>query len=253
MRLLNLFPILYFLAVIESRAQSIDQTANTVEKRFIPPTGFQRVASPANTYAHFLRQLPLKPWGTEVRYFDGNIKPNDAIYVSVIDLPIGKRDLHQCADAVMRLRAAYLYHQKKFDEIHFNFLADGKPRYFKTFAKSDFSYTRFWKYMEYVFASANTRSLHDELRAVELSQMQIGDVFIQKGVPFGHAVVVIDMAENPKTGQKVYLLAQSYMPAQELQILQNKNNPSLSPWYELKNQTIYTPEWTFKPADLRRF
>jgi hypothetical protein len=61
------------------------------------------------------------------------------------------------------------------------------------------------------------------------------------------------MAQNPATGQQVYLLAQSYMPAQEIQLLINPNNASISPWYELKNETIETPEWTFEPVDLRRF
>ena len=46
--------------------------------------------------------------------------------------------------------------------------------------------------------------------------MQIGDVLIQGGSP-GHAVIVVDMAENPATGEKLYLLAQSYMPAQDIQ------------------------------------
>jgi len=63
----------------------------------------------------------------------------------------------------------------------------------------------------------------------------------------------VDMAQNPKTGQKLFLLAQSYMPAQETQILKNPNNSALSPWYELKNETLETPEWTFEPSDLRRF
>jgi hypothetical protein len=88
---------------------------------------------------------------------------------------------------------------------------------------------------------------------VTIQKMEIGHVFIQKGVPFGHAVVVVDMAENPTTGQKVYLLAQSYMPAQEIQVLVNPNNATLSPWYELKNESLQTPEWDFKPTDLRRF
>ena len=49
-----------------------------------------------------------------------------------------------------------------------------------------------------------------------VTSMQIGDVLIQGGSP-GHAVIVVDMAENPATGEKLYLLAQSYMPAQDIQ------------------------------------
>ena len=60
--------------------------------------------------------------------------------------------------------------------------------------------------------------------------MRIGDVFIIGGSP-GHAVIVVDMAVNPETHEKVFLLAQSYMPAQQIQLLKNNNDPDLSPWY----------------------
>ena len=78
--------------------------------------------------------------------------------------------------------------------------------------------------MDYIFAYANTASLREELKTVKIDSMQIGDVFIQKGRPFGHAVIVVDMAKNDSTAQKLYMLAQSYMPAQETQILINPNN-----------------------------
>ena len=82
--------------------------------------------------------------------------------------------------------------------------------------------------------------------------MQIGDIFIQGGYP-GHAIIIVDMIENTH-GKKLYLLAQSYMPAQNIHILKNPMNKKLSPWYELvPNQDIYTPEWNFSVEDLKRF
>jgi hypothetical protein len=83
--------------------------------------------------------------------------------------------------------------------------------------------------------------------------MKIGDVFIQKGNPYGHAVIVVDMLDNKKTKQKMYMLAQSYMPAQETQILLNPSSTQTSPWYMLEEGVIQTPEWTFNSKDLRRF
>ncbi|MEI7581135.1 DUF4846 domain-containing protein [Runella sp.] len=243
-----------FLTSLNIIAQvRIDKSAVTIAARFSPPAGFERSIAEPTSFGAYLRQLPLKTWNSNVLYFDGRSKNTPDVYVSVVNLGIGRKDLHQCADAVMRLWAEYLYANRRFEDIHFNFLADGKPRYFKKYAQGDYSYPKFWKYMESIFASANTRSLHAELKPVPMSKMQIGDVFIQKGVPFGHAVLVVDMAQNPATGQQVYLLAQSYMPAQEIQLLINPNNASISPWYELKNETIETPEWTFEPVDLRRF
>lgn len=71
-----------------------------------------------------------------------------------------------------------------------------------------------------------------------------------------HAIIVIDVAVNPKTGKKVFLLAQSYMPAQQTHVLVNPNNRGLSPRYELSatdEDYITTSEWTFQKKDLKRF
>ena len=86
-----------------------------------------------------------------------------------------------------------------------------------------------------------------------MEDMKIGDVFIQTGNPYGHAVIVVDMAENPDSGEKVYMLAQSYMPAQDIQILVNRKNSLYSPWYLLDENSIETPEWRFNKNDLKRF
>jgi hypothetical protein len=84
--------------------------------------------------------------------------------------------------------------------------------------------------------------------------MQPGDVIIKGGFP-GHGVLVMDMAQNPTTGEKLFLLAQSYMPAQDFQILKNPNNSKLSPWYSLSDvkDVLKTPEWNFSTDDLRRW
>ena len=106
-----------------------------------------------------------------------------------------------------------------------------------------------------IFNYAGTSSLEKELKPISISEISIGDVFIKGGFP-GHAVIVVDMAMNPKNNQKIFLLAQSYMPAQELQIL---INPSISSnyracWYSANISTeLETPEWTFKASELKRF
>lgn len=77
----------------------------------------------------------------------------------------------------------------------------------------------------------------------------------QGGHP-GHAVIVVDMAVHPKTKKKVFLLAQSYMPAQHIHILTNPVNRKKSPWYELSDSDdgkVYTPEWIFNKKDLKQF
>jgi len=244
-------------------------TDSLLYQRFIPPTGYKRISADPATFASYLRHLPLKPPGSPVLLYDGREKGNQNAHVAVVDLPIGKRDLHQCADAIMRLRAAYLWHSKQYNKIHFNLtngfrvdyerwrkggrvkVTGNKTEWVQTAVASN-SYTVFWKYLEFVFSYAGTLSLSRELQSVPMSDIQIGDVFIQGGSP-GHAVLVVDMAADA-SGNKMFLLAQSYMPAQEIQILKNPDNKDGSPWYRtVSSGGIDTPEWRFAVSDLKRF
>lgn len=83
--------------------------------------------------------------------------------------------------------------------------------------------------------------------------MQAGDVLVIGGTP-GHAEIVVDVAVN-KAGKKIYLLAESAMPAQEIQILTDPMSAVLSPWYEQNNAAdkIITAEGTFTGDQLMRF
>ncbi|NJO01015.1 MAG: DUF4846 domain-containing protein [Bacteroidia bacterium] len=68
----------------------------------------------------YLQNLPIKE-DTVIYLFNGKIKPDQSFGYLVIDMDIGERNLQQCADAAIRLRAEYLYAQQRFEEIHFNF------------------------------------------------------------------------------------------------------------------------------------
>ncbi|WP_338393648.1 DUF4846 domain-containing protein [Fulvitalea axinellae] len=247
-----------------------DPVSDKLASRIPAPSGFVRVEEPTESFASFLNALPLKSAGEPVRYYNDKVKSRRGVYCAVVDLPIGDRDLHQCADAVMRLRAEYLWKHKRYDEIHFNTTSGFRLDYSKWMTgnrlsvkgnecswvkrkKPSNSYLDFWSYMETVFSYAGTYSLSKELKPTNVSDLKIGDVFIQGGFP-GHAVIVVGKATHSATGQKIFLLAQSYMPAQELQILVNPNDPKLSPWYPLNfGERLVTPEWTFKKTDLKRF
>ena len=75
-------------------------------------------------------------------------------------------------------------------------------------------------------------------------------VFIVCSSP-GHAVIVVDMAVN-SFGEKIFLLAQSYMPAQQTQLLINPMDEDISPWYSLKGRDkLITPQWTFELDTLK--
>ena len=248
----------------------INPDGQTLETRILTPEGFERTITDENSFAEYLKQLPLKPHGSEVTFYNGSTKPNYDVYDAVVDLNIGKKDLHQCADAVIRLRAEYLWNQKQYDIIHFNFtngfrvdysewmkgkriVVKGNETYWILSSSPTNTYQDFWKYMEIIFSYAGTISLSKELKPVNIDDLKIGDVFIQGGSP-GHAIIVVDLALNPQTKVKIFLLAQSYMPAQEIQILKNSNNNKISPWYSVVfGEILETPEWTFYKTDLKRF
>lgn len=251
-------------AVIEFNTEGM-----TLESRYNVPQGFDRPRADSLSFAYYLRNLPLKSSDELVTYYNGGKKSKGSVYKSVIDLPIGTKNLHQCADAVMRFRAEYLWSTGQHNDIHFNFtngfqvdyskwlagnrmVVSGNKTYWSSGTARKNDYATFWKYMELIFNYAGTLSLDRELPQRSFKEMQIGDILIQGGSP-GHAVIIVDMCENNETGEKRYMLAQSYMPAQETQILLNPSNPETS-WYSLNDaETIYTPEWTFYQEDLKHF
>lgn len=212
-----------------------------------PPAGYARTPAAAGSYTAWLRSLPLKKNKT-VFLYNGMPKANQSAQFAVIDIPVGNKDLQQCADAVMRLYAEYRYSRQQFGDIDFT---DNAHTHYRLPAGA--GRAAFDQYLEKVFSYCGTASLEKQLKAVpDFSLLQAGDVLIKGGSP-GHAMQVADVAVN-KEGQKIYLLAQSYMPAQDIHLVQNPLVPGLSPWYQAGNNTnIETPEWVFQKGQLRRW
>ena len=76
---------------------------------------------------------------------------------------------------------------------------------------------------------------------------------IKGGFP-GHAVLVADGVEHPVTGERRFLLVQSYMPAQNIHVLVGTGASADSPWYAIEpGKPLVTPEWTFPPGSLKRW
>jgi hypothetical protein len=243
----------------------------TIASEIPVPKGFRRTRFREGSFGDWLRHLPLKKKASPVLLHNGKKKPNQDVHAAVIDIDVGTRDLQQCADAVIRLRAEYLFSRRRFGDIHFNFTSGG-PAYYTKWASGyrpvvdgdtvtwekrageDKSYACFRKYLDIVFAYAGSYSLSKELAGKpDLESIETGDVFIKGGFP-GHAIIVVDMAEHEETGEKLFLIAQSYMPAQDIHVLKNPTNDALSPWYRLPSgNTLITPEWRFKTTELKTF
>jgi Domain of unknown function (4846) len=248
------------------RKELVNEKGTTVQKRFNLPAGYKRTAVTQNSFAYYLRNLPLKEAGSKVKYYNGESKDN-LVYSAVVNMDIGNRNLQQCADAVIRLRGEYFFSQKAYDKITFNFTNGFEAKYsewikgnrinvsgnkvsWQKSAQPSNTYKDFRNFMDIVFSYAGTLSLAKSLKPKDIKDILAGDVFIRGGSP-GHAVIVVDVAEN-KAGEKVFLLAQSYMPAQETQILKNFNDNKLSPWYSSTvTGELVTPQWTFSLDQLK--
>jgi hypothetical protein len=241
----------------------------TVESRVQPPPGFRRKPATPGSFAAWLRGLPVKAGRPPVRLFDGGLKVNQHAHYVVLDIDVGKRDRQQCADAVIRMRAEYLHQAGRDEEICFRFTSGAPARWldwksgmrpnlstrktvWRKTAAADGSYASFRRYLDLVFSYAGTFSLERELDKVANPRaIEAGDVFIAGGFP-GHAVLVVDVAED-EGGRRAVLLAQSYMPAQDIHVLRNPATPD-SPWYVMDgDRPLSTPEWNFPRGSLRRF
>ena len=234
------------------------------------PAGYRRVPLRKGSFGHWLRHPPLKAKGSPVLLHDGTRKRNQSAHVAVLDVDVGTRNLQQCADAVIRLRAEYLYAAGRKADIRFHFTS-GHEAVFSSWARgdrplvqgnrvqwrrrgsADASHASLRRFLDIVFSYAGTLSLARELKVREPAHLQVGDVFIRGGSP-GHAVLVADVAFHPPTGERVFLLVQSYMPAQEIHVLKNPADAGLSPWCRIPTDgPLRTPEWTFRMDELKRF
>ena len=243
---------------------------NTLTNRIGLPNGYVRLKTTTGSFAHWLQHLPLKSGHPKVKLYNGQDKWNQEAQAYVVNMDVGKKDLQQCADALIRLRSEYLYQANKIDSIHFNYTngalvsynkwihglmpvpkSDGKVSWVKS-SKAGKGYEKFKAFLIQVFNYAGTHSLEKELSSQPFKNMKHGDVLIRGGFP-GHGIMVVDIAKHPVSGKKIFLLAQSFMPAQEIHILRNPNNSSLSPWYSAEDlpYEFETPEWTFDKGNLK--
>ncbi|MEO5647045.1 MAG: DUF4846 domain-containing protein [Chitinophagaceae bacterium] len=209
------------------------------------PPGYVRIPMLPGSFSEYLGSILLKADKT-VYLYNGEQKQNQQAQFAVLDISVGKKDLQQCADAIMRLRAEFLFSQKRFSEIIFRD-NDGKSYVFN----SPYTRERFESYLLKVFGFCGSASLSKSLSGIDIKTIAAGDVFIRGGFP-GHAVIVMDVAVN-ENGKKIYLLAQSYMPAQDIHILLNPMaGKAEQPWYSVdEGSELFTPEYNFLINELK--
>jgi hypothetical protein len=243
----------------------------TLEGRIAPPPGYERVALEKGSFGAWLRGLPLAPEGTPVLAFDGTEvhSGNDDYVAAVIAIDVGKSDLQQSSDLVIRLNAEWLWSKKAIDAISYKastkldlpltrwqkgqrIVATGPTVFWAVKTKpSELTYQDFRDFLAQVFAWGNSTSLSLGTEPVaDPAALAPGDFFLQaRGA--GHAAIVLDLAQKP-SGERVALLGQALNPAQSPHILRPGRGTA---WFSVRPPlavvTPYTAEFSW--SELRRF
>lgn len=239
--------------------------------RSIPvPDGFARVDRDAGSFADWLGNRSLKK-DNRVRLYDGTLKRDQTGHYAVLDMSVGNKDLQQCADAIMRLRAEYLFDKAAYDSIQFLSTSMQKLKYtdwcrgtryrlkanslqaYETDSRSSYTRESLLEWLEFVFVYAGTYSLQKQLRPLRLeTTIMPGDVIVEGGFP-GHAMIVMDAVSNAD-GEQQILLGQSYMPAQEMHIVRNPRLAEIAAWFQpQQGKALETPDWRFKSLQFYRW
>ncbi len=249
----------------------INKDKNTIKERFSVPENYQWQEEKPDSFGYFIENFKLKPYGSQIIRYDGSPISTQHLHEAVFDIDTGNKDLQQCADAVIRLRAEYLYKIKKTDDIKFHFTSghllswndykngtrafvNGNAVSFKKTAGFDDSYQGFRNYLDLIFNYAGTISLHKETQPIlKNSDLKTGDILITPGSP-GHVVFIAGVCKS-KEGKKLFLLGEGFTPAQSIHLLSNPFQKNISPWYDLEvnNPETKTARYIFKPTNFRRF
>jgi hypothetical protein len=248
--------------------------ANSLQARIKVPAGFSRSGAQKNSFAEWLRHLPLKPANTPVKTWDGELKYDQNLHCAVVDLDFIGRNLQQCVDALIRLRAEYLWSAGRADDIAFSYSCCSekvawkkwkqgwRTKIIETSTSSSFQWVKtqkhdsslktFRSYLYSIMNYAGTFSLSRDMIKVDVARIEIGDAFVQGAASgSGHGVIILDIATS-QSGKKIMLLGQSFNPAENFNVL--KSDGKYSPWFEVDfGEELKTPQWSFLKEHARRF
>lgn len=257
------------VAAIVETPSLVNKDSLTIKSRVNVPEGYKRVAYPKGSFEDYLRHYKLKPFGSKIINYDDSEYFWQGGHIGVLEIPVPKNGLQQCADALIRIRSEYLWDNDRKDEIGFNFtsghycswqkyaegyrpkISSSKVSFHKT-ASADHSKNNFYKYLNLIYMYSGTLSLFNELESVKAKDLKIGDMLIKGGSP-GHIVILCDEVVNDN-GEKLFLLFQGNTPAQSVHLVKNLEDASISPWYQLEDDAVVpVSNYTFNSAKFVRF
>jgi hypothetical protein len=212
------------------------------------PEGYSRIITDKNSFANWIRKLPLKPAGSNVRDFRGNIfkSTDDSTVAFVINWPIAGKRLEQCMDILVRFYAEYLWnmqeqvklslplpgrHLLKWTDWQLGYRPKFKGINFELIKSTKFNSSKnnYNQYLNLIFAETHTQQFYYAYPEINRHEVRIGDFIVKKGVK-GHAVLIVDLAKNAN-GNLIALIGQGDTPACEFYLLNYKTK---NPWFPLR-------------------
>jgi hypothetical protein len=263
-------PVKHLVKAIVKETNHINKSGLTIQTRVLVPEGYNRVQYPKGSFQDYLRNYKLKPFGSKIINYDDSEYFWQKGHIGILQVPVPKNGLQQCADALIRIRSEYLWDTNQKAKIGFKFTSghycswlkyaegyrpkiNGNKVSFNKTAKSNHTKANFYKYLNLIYTYSGTLSLYNELPKIEnAKQLKLGDMLIKGGSP-GHIVMICDEAVNAK-GEKLFLLFQGNTPAQSVHLVKNLEDATNSPWYSLKlNAEIPVSNYTFESSKFARF
>lgn len=232
--------------------------AETLTHAFPPPAGATRAA--ASGFGVWVGSLQLRPPGTPVRSHLGEVLAMPA--ARVVDLPLVRGDLQQCADSILRVRATWERVEGRDPAFHYTSgylsrwsawaagrrpVVSGRSVTERGGGRPGSDAANWEAWLGDLFTYAGTRSLAKEVRAVARADIAAGDVLVTPGSP-GHAVLVMSVARQAE-GDTWVLAAQGYMPAMDFHVV---NGPEAG-WYRVAGTELPTAPIAMPWSTLGRF
>ena len=263
------FHVLYFIVVIPF-ITDLTHSQTVIGEISPPPNDYKRIEIEKNSFAEYLRNLPLKEKGSDVINYRGDVfkSGSDTSVAFIVNMDIMGRRLEQCMDILVRLYAEYLWSVKQIDSLilplpggywlQWRDWQSGLRPFFKGIKmKMQKSIQHgnpeqiYQSYLNTIYNESHTQQFFHAYQSVPRENVQIGDIIIKKGTK-GHAVMIVDLAKN-KEGELAALIGNGDTPACQLFLLNYKVN---RPWIPLKfdQETIKLPlKRVMKWEGLRRF
>lgn len=271
------------------RPDDVVVSNNTVGTRFTAPEGFERVSVEAGSFAEYLRSYSLKTYGTMPKRYDRDsgslVDYGEGSIAGVFNIElINVGSLQGAAGSMIRLRAEYLRSKGAHEAISFElcttpaFVCDYKTwieggRLDKTQLDENIlswclehgdgstcghkdvwlgdSDDSFKYYLQQVMLYSNVASLKLQMERITTSDMRIGDVFCSQA---GTALMIVDIAVNAQTGEKMFIVAGGATPATDIHVYDNTNDNTKNVWQTLEGNGSFICDGVVYAADsLYRF